>query len=262
MTRFFLFTVLGLFISSLNYAQPEVSTLPEPEIGIVEKLDQYLPEGILIQNEAGDTVDLKEIIDKPTAIALVYYRCPGICSPLMDGIAQVIDKTDLEIGTDYQVLTISFDPSESIDMAKQKKKNYLNLMKKKEQAQLYWQYFVSDSANVSKVTKAVGFNYKRTGNDFLHAATLIFISPDGKITRYLNGTYFLPFELKLALVEASKGISGPTMNKILQYCYSYDPVGQKYVLSITKVAGAMILFIAVIVFLVLIFGKKRRPIKA
>jgi len=179
----------------------------------------------------------------------------------MDGIAQVIDKTNLEIGKDYQVLTISFDPTETIEMAIKKKKNYLNLMTKKEQAGQYWQFFTSDSANISKLTKAVGFKYKKTGNDYLHAATLIFLSPDAKITRYLNGTYFLPFELKLALVEASQGISGPTMNKVLQYCYSYDPVGQKYVLNITKVAGIIIIFLALIIFLVLILGKKR-PIKA
>jgi len=261
MIRIFLFTILSLFIFSLNYAQPKVEALPEPEIGIVEKLDQYLPEGIMIINELGDTVDLKSCIDKPTAISLVYFRCPGICSPLMDGIAQVIDKTNLEIGKDYQVLTISFDPTETIEMAIKKKKNYLNLMTKKEQAGQYWQFFTSDSANISKLTKAVGFKYKKTGNDYLHAATLIFLSPDAKITRYLNGTYFLPFELKLALVEASQGISGPTMNKVLQYCYSYDPVGQKYVLNITKVAGIIIIFLALIIFLVLILGKKR-PIKA
>lgn len=257
MTRFFLFIAASLFIFNLNYAQPEISTLPEPEIGIVEQLDKYIPEGILIKNEAGDTVDVKEIIDKPTAISLVYYRCPGICSPLMDGIAQVIDKTNLELGKDYQVLTISFDPTESIDMAINKKRNYLNLMNKKDIAQEHWKFFVSDSANIAKLTKALGFKYKKTGNDFLHAATLMFISPDGKITRYLNGTYFLPFELKLALVEASQGISGPTMNKVLQYCYSYDPVGQEYVLNITKVAGIIIIFFALIVFLILVLGKRK-----
>jgi protein SCO1 len=261
MRQFFLFSLLCLFIPILNYGQPKVETLPGPEIGIVEKLDEFIPEGIMIENENGDTVDLKSIINKPTAISLVYYRCPGICSPLMDGIAQVIDKTDLIIGEDYQVLTISFDPTESMEMGIKKKKNYLNLMIKKELANQSWQFFVTDSSNISKLTKAVGFKYKKTGNDFLHAATLIFISPEGKITRYLNGTYFLPFELKLALVEASQGISGPTMNKVLQYCYSYDPVGQKYVLNITKVAGIIIIFLALVIFLVLILGR-RRPIKS
>jgi len=87
---------------------------------------------------------------------------------------------------------------------------------------------------------------------------VIILSPDGKITRYLNGTYFLPFEFKLALLEASKGLSGPTINKILQFCYSYDPVGQSYVLNVTRVSGILILALGLIVFLLLIIRKPRR----
>ena len=178
----------------------------------------------------------------------------------MDAISEVIDRNDLELGKDYQVLTISFDPSEDTQLARQKKKNYLASMKKKEKAITGWQFFTSDSADIKRLTDATGFKYKKTGNDYVHSASLIFLSPSGKITRYLNGTYFLPFEFKMALVEASKGQSGPTINKILQYCYSYDPAGQQYVLNITKVAGSIIMLLALILFLVLairpVFRKK------
>jgi len=108
----------------------------------------------------------------------------------------------------------------------------------------------------------VGFKYKPAGNDFVHAAALIVISPDRKITRYLNGTYFQPFEFKMALIEASKGQAGPTINRVLQYCYSYDPQGKQYVLSITRVMGIMISLIAVAIFLWLslrpLFRKKQQ----
>ena len=80
-----------------------------------------------------------------------------------------------------------------------------------------WKFFISDSASIAKATNAVGFKYKRQGNDFLHAASVMVISPDGKITRYLNGLYFLPFEFKMAIIEANKGQSGPTINKVLQF---------------------------------------------
>ena len=109
-------------------------------------------------------------------------------------------------------------------------------------------FFVSDSANIAKLTNSVGFKYKRTGNDYIHTGTLIFLSDKGKITRYLNGTRFLPFEFKMAVIETSKGQSGPTINKVLQYCYSYDPSGQGYVLNITRVAGIVIMFILLVIF--------------
>ena len=233
----------------------------EVEIGVVEHLDEYLPDSILLVNERGEKVWLADIIDKPTVLNFVYYRCPGICSPLMEAVAGVMDKADIEPGEDYQVLTISFDPGETIDLGIRKKKNYLNLMNnpdKVEKAQSGWKFFVSDSASIVKVTNATGFKYKKTGNDFTHAASLIIVSPNGKITRYLNGLYFLPFEWKMAIVESSKGQSGPTVNKVLRFCYSYDPEGQSYVLNVTKISGTLILFFAVVFLLVLVLKPKRK----
>ena len=246
---------LLLFLALIPmYAQTDADV----EIGVIEKLDQYIPMDAMLVDEHGDTVIIGDLIDKPTILNFVYFRCPGICSPLMDGLADAMDGNDMILGEDYQALTISFDPREGTFLAIKKKNNYLNLMEKKEQAEKGWLFFTSDSTNVSNLTEATGFRYKPTGNDFIHAATLIIVDPNGKITRYLNGIYFLPFELKLSLLEAAEGKSGPTINRVLQYCYSYDPEGQKYVLNITKLAGTIILFMGVILFLVLIFVRKRK----
>jgi protein SCO1/2 len=119
---------------------------------------------------------------------------------------------------------------------------------------------VSDSSSIARATNATGFKYKKTGNDYLHAASLAVVSPDGKITRYLNGMYFLPFEWKMAIVEASEGKSGPTLNKVLRYCYTYDPVGQTYVMNVTKVSGTLILFFAFLFLLYLVIKPKRKTI--
>jgi len=229
------------------------------EIGVEEHLDEFLPDSILLINENGQQVWLADVIDKPTVINFVYYRCPGICSPLMEAVAGVMDKSDLVLGVDYQVLTISFDPDETIELGIRKKTNYLNLMSHKvEEAKKGWLFFTSDSASIARATNATGFKYKRTGNDYLHAASLTLVSKDGKITRYLNGLYFLPFEWKMAIVEASKGQSGPTLNKVLRYCYSYDPVGQTYVMNVTKISGTLILFFATLLLLILVFKPKRK----
>jgi protein SCO1/2 len=134
--------------------------VPELEIGIDENLDSIMPSDISVTNELGESVLLKSLIDKPTILNLVYYRCPGICSPLMEGVADLISKADLEIGKDYQVFTISFDHTEGIELAKSKKKNYVKLVKKGD-AENGWKFFVADSANAANNTRFFGFKYKR-----------------------------------------------------------------------------------------------------
>lgn len=228
------------------------------EIGVVEKLDQYIPMDAMLVDINGDTVIIGDLIDKPTILNFVYYRCPGICSPLMDGLSKAMDGNDLVLGEDYQALTISFDPREGPFLAIKKKNNYLNLMEKKEEAEAGWLFFTSDSASIVALTEAAGFRYKSTGNDFIHSATLIILDPKGKITRYMNGIYFLPFELKMAILEAAEGKSGPTINRVLQYCYSYDPEGQSYVLNVTKISATLILFFAAVLLLVLFLFRKRK----
>jgi protein SCO1/2 len=252
--KFSVLTSLFLLAFITIHAQSDADV----EIGVIEKLDTYIPMDAMLIDEHGDTVIIGDLIDKPTILNFVYFRCPGICSPLMDGLADAMDGTDLVLGEDYQALTISFDPREGTFLAVKKKNNYLNLMKKKEQAEEGWLFFTSDSTNVSNLTEATGFRYKPTGNDFIHAATLIIVDPKGKITRYLNGIYFLPFELKMSILEAAEGKSGPTINRVLQYCYSYDPEGQKYVMNVTKVAGTLIIFMGLVLFLVLVFVRKRK----
>ena len=259
-----IFSLTFLFLlSGINlFAQKAFDDLTkDPEIGVTEHLDEFLPTDIYLIDENNQKVLLTDLIDKPTIINWVYYRCPGICSPLMEGLAKVMDESDMIPGVDYQVLTISFDPSETIDLGLRKKTNYLNLVNKKEAISKGWKFFVSDTASIIKGTNATGFKYKKTGSDFAHAASVTVVSPKGKITRYLNGIYFLPFDFKMAVIESSKGMSAPTISKIMQYCFSYDPVGQAYVLNVTKITGTLILFIALLFFLVLIFKPKRKIIK-
>jgi protein SCO1 len=249
-----IFSVLAFFLFQNAYNQGGL--MGEIIIGVDEKLGEIIPGDIRVYDENGEEAYLEDLIDKPTIMALVYYRCPGICSPLMEGIAEAIDRTDLVLGVDYQVLTVSFDARETTDLAVNKKRNHLLLMKRQELAEQHWQFFTSDSANIARLTNATGFRYKQTGNDFIHSATLIVLSPGRKISRYLNGTYFLPFEVKMAVLEASEGRVGPTINKILQFCYSFDPAGQTYVLNITKITGIIIIFFS----FVLLLGLSIKPI--
>jgi len=247
------FAIVAFFALTANASDEEKPN----ELGIYEHLDTFIPSDIILTDENYNEINLKESIDKPTVIALVYYECPGICSPLLEGVADVITKAKIDLGEDYDVYTVSFDPTEKPKLAKDKKRNYGKLVKGQD-VQNGWTWFTSDSANINKLLNALGYKVKKQGAEYIHPAALIVLSPDGKITRYLHGTYFLPFDLKMAIVEASEGRSGPTINKVLQYCFSYDPEGKKYVFNVTKISGTLILFIALSLFIGLMFKRKNK----
>jgi protein SCO1 len=257
--RFILITCLLSLTFSCLQSQPPVSQYnpTDGEIGIFERLDTYLPDNITLIDHTGTKHNILDLIDKPTVLALVYYRCPGICSPFMTAMAEVVHSSKLVIGQDYQILNISFDPTEGVNLAKSNRNNYHNLIKKDFDEE-GWKFFVADSADIARLTDAVGFRYKKTGLDFLHTSAMIFVSQSGKITRYLHGTYFLPIDLKMAVIETAEDRSGPSMSRVLSYCFSYDPQGQRYVLNITKVAGTLILFFALVIFGFLILKPKSK----
>jgi len=241
-----------LFVSLVSYGQ--VYDTKDPEIGIVEHLGDTIPLGLKFINEQNDTVTLGQIVTMPTILTLVYFDCPGLCSPLLDGVSAVIEEMDLELGKDYQVVTISFNTEDTPERAIEKKRNFLK--KHSSQHAGSWIYLTGDSANIRQIVDAVGFRYKKAGNDWIHAAVITILSPKGMITRYLYGTSFLPFDLKMAVVEAQKGIPRPTINRLLEFCYSYDPSGRRYVLDVTKVSATIIIFLALILLAVLILRRR------
>lgn len=246
--------LIGFLALFCSYSQGQMPK--QVEVGIDEHLDDTIPLNLKFYNEAGELVKLGDYINKPTVLSFVYFDCPGLCNPLLDGINEVIGKVDMTVGEDFDIVTISFNPGDSPEKAVDKKKNFSTNLTEKTYP--HWNYLVGDTANVNAILKVVGYKIKKVGVDYLHPSAIILISPEGKITRYLYGTYFLPFDLKMAVTEASKGISRPTINRVLEYCFSYDPQGQKYKLQITKVAGTIIIFFAIILLIVLIAKPKKK----
>ena len=252
--------IFFLFISLINVNSAFAVAEKEMEVGITEHLDEYLPDDIMLTDHNGKLVNLKQLINKPTVICFVYYRCPGICSPLMNGFAETIANTQLALGKDYQAITISFDSRESYELGNQKRNTYLK--KIKNQDGNGWTFMTGDSANIAKVTKALGFSYKFVNNEFMHEGALMMLSPEGKITRYLKGISFQPFEFKLAIYEASKGKSSPTLIKVLQYCYSYDRKAERYSLDVTRIGATITILFAVTLLIYLLIRGRRKKSKS
>lgn len=225
-----------------------------PEVGVFEHLDETLPLDLKFVNENNKTVTLRDLINKPTILSFVYFDCPGLCSPLLDGVGDVIKRTNLELGKDYQVITISFNFRDTPEKAKQKKERFVE--KYSNGKGDGWIFLTTDSLTIFKITDAAGFKTKAVGLDFIHPSAIIAISPKGKITRYLYGINYLPLDFKMAIIEANKGQSRPTIQRLMQICYSYDPENKHFTLDILKITASIIIFILLILVITLFIKRK------
>jgi protein SCO1/2 len=239
-----------------------LTVLQAESLGVNEKLGEYVPLDLTFIDEEGKSRTLKEYMDgKPTIISLNYYRCGGICGPQLADMAKLFSRLDLSENTDYKVLTISFAQDETPPLAKAKRDMYHKAMSRP-YVQDAWHFLLSENNSSAIIADKVGFSYKKTVTqagvvDWIHASTLIILSPEGKITRYLNGIEQLPFDVKMAVLESAKGTVGPTIAKTLLYCFSYDPKGKTYVFAWEKIAAIVILTITILFFLWLLKAGRR-----
>ncbi len=259
----FLVLVVLFFVSS-SFADDHI------EIGIDEQLGSYIPLNVPFKDSEGNDVTLKQFISSSdaTVIAFVYYQCPGICSPLLFELSDVINKSDLELGYDYNVIAISMDEYETPEIAAEKKRMFFSVLNSNVPADS-WKFLTGDSTDIRAVSNAAGFYFQRDGNQFKHSGAFIFIDKEGKICRYLfpgysdrGGFSILPFDFKMAVLETNRGKISPTIARVLQFCFSYDPEGKSYVLNVTRIFGAGILLLAVLFLIFIIFKPKKEFIKA
>ena len=234
------------------YAQVDKS----PEVGVIEHLGATIPLDLKFVNDKFDTVTLKQLINKPTILSFVYFDCPGLCSPLLEGVGDVIKKTNMELGKEYQVITISFNYRDTPQKAKEKKNRFVERYSKGKGDG--WIFLTTDSATIFKITDATGFKTKAVGLDFIHPSAIIAISPAGMITRYLYGITFMSNDFKMAIIEANKEQPRPTIQRVLLLCYSYDPENKRFALDVTKITGTIIAFIILVILVALMLKKKNK----
>jgi protein SCO1/2 len=247
-----------VFMTGIAFAHETAST--SAGVGIEEKLGGYLSADARFFDENGNRADLKALIDKPTIIAPVYLGCNHECPLLLSGLAQAIGRLELMTpGKDFSLITLSFDDKDTPAIARDKKKDYLKAIGRPFPADS-WKFLTGDAANIKKLTDSIGFKFQRDGaHDFSHPITLVVVSPEGKIVRYLEGVSFPPFEVTMALTEAAEGRIGFPARKALMYCFSYDPLKKSYVFNILQVTGtAMVLFVASFFAYLMLSTKKQK----
>jgi len=223
----------------------------DTRVGIEEHLGRTIPiDELNFTDEEGNPVKLADLFGKPVILTLVYFSCPGICTPLLNELSRVVQQSRMVPGEDFRMITISFDPDEGHELAKLKRTNMIAAMESNVPPPEEWRFLVGDEENIRRIADEVGFRYVRDKNgiDFVHAASVMFLSPEGKIVRYLNTTRFNPADLEMAVIDAGNGRARSLMQKVERLCYAYDPEGQAYVLKVNRIIlGITLIFVLLFV---------------
>ena len=224
---------------------------------INEQLGRYVSGDLAFVDEQGETVRLGSLLNrgKPLAVVFVYHNCPMLCSLVLDGVADAIATTDLRLGEDYEVLAVSIDPDDTPARADSAEARYLRGLQmtglsaaEADSALHFWTVTPETEANVEAFAAETGFGYAYDPliGEYGHSAAAIFLSPDGKVTRYLYGAIYAARDWRLALVEAGEGTVGNTVDRFLLTCYAYDPDARGYAFYAPlalKVGGGLVLLL-------------------
>ena len=219
------------------------------DVGIDQKLNDSIPLGLTFREEDGRAVKLSEFFgQKPAVLALVYYDCPMLCTQVLNALDRSLKDVPMNIGEDFTVLTVSIDPSETPKLASAKHDLYTGIYGRPGAAQ-GWHFLTGEESQIHQLASAIGFRYAYDADSkqFAHASAVMVLTPDGKISRYFYGIQYPARDMRLGLVEASKGKIGSAVDQVLLFCYHYDPVTGKYGLMISRVikAGGFLTVLAI-----------------
>jgi len=203
---------------------------------IEQKLNTQVPTDLSFVDEAGKTVKLSDFLTKrPAILVLAYYNCPHLCTRVLSGVGEAVSKMNLKAGTDYQIITVSFDPNETPKLAAEKKKAYID-------SYLHgngngWHFLTGAQPEIARLASAVGFHYRYDpkSKEFLHAAGIMVLTPGGKVSHYHLGIQFAPRDLRLSLVEAADGKIGSPVDRLVLFCCGVDLATGKYTASIWRI---------------------------
>ena len=232
-------------LACVTFASSQPTVLPGQEatemegVGVVQKLDDIVPGDLVFTNAEGEQVTMADFMggDAPFILTLNYYRCPMLCSLTLNGMVDGLKGLEWSAGEEFNIVTVSIAPDEDSELASRKKKAYLSQYDRESAAE-GWSFLTGDQEPITKLADAVGFGYRYdegTG-EYAHTSSIIFVTPEGRISRYMNDVSFKPRDLRLALVESSEGRIGSAMDTLLLFnCFQWDPESNSYVASAWKI---------------------------
>ncbi|HEY7218419.1 MAG TPA: SCO family protein [Candidatus Binatia bacterium] len=230
---------LALLAASVSVARAHDNTRPAAlrEVAFEQKLNQQIPLDVHFRDESGAAVELNRYFGrKPVILNFVYYKCRDLCPLLLDGMVRALRAISFNIGDQFEVLTVSFDPSDNAALAAATKRDFVQRYGRAG-AEAGWRFLTGDELAIERLSRAVGFRYQydqQTG-EFGHATGLVLLTPAGKTSRYYYGIEFSPRDLRLGLIEAAADKIGSPIDQLLLFCYHYDPVTGKYGLLVSNV---------------------------
>lgn len=233
--------LLGLVITGTAAAQQFGLPAMVKGVGIDQNLNAQVPLDLTFKDDTGQTVRLGQYFrQKPVVLALVYYECPMLCDMVLNGLTHSMEQISLDLGRDYDVVTVSFNPKETWQLAASKKANYVEKYQRKGAAE-GWHFLTGQEEAIKKLADTTGFHYKYDPitKQFAHAAGIMVLTPEGRIARYFYGIEYKPRDFRLGLVEASAHKIGSPVDAILLFCYHYDPMTGKYGMVIMNVIRAL-----------------------
>jgi protein SCO1/2 len=243
-----------------------VEQVPEAleEVGITEHLDAKLPMDLEFRDEDGLSVTLGSFFDgeRPVILTLNYYRCPMLCGLMLNGLVDGLEQMEWTPGQEFEIVTVSINPLETPALAKEKKQNYLKRYGRPS-AVTGWHFLTGREPEIDRLAETVGFRfvYDPVEQQYAHAAAIFVCTPDGRVARYLYGIEYPSKRLKLGLLEASEGKIGSTIDRLIMYCYHYDPSSRRYspvAMNIMRVGGGATASILVVALGMFWFREWRR----
>ena len=200
-------------------------------VGIDQRLNQQIPLDLTFMDESGKPVQLRQYFgQKPVVVALVYYQCPMLCSQVLNGLTGTLNGIRrFDVGRDFNIVTVSFDPRDTPEAARVQKTSYLHRYRR-EGSEQGWHFLTGRKEQINSLADSLGFHYAWDPEiqQFAHASAIMLLTPDGRIAQYYYGIEYAPRDLQFGIIEASKGKIGNVVDRLLLYCYHYDPRQGRY----------------------------------
>jgi protein SCO1 len=235
------------------------------KVGITQNLNSRIPPDLLFRDETGKSVRIGDFFGrKPILLSLVYFDCPALCTEVLNGELRTMKAISLDLGKDFDAVTVSFEPKDTPALAKAKRDVYAGQYGRPDAAD-HWHFLTGEQQSIDALTNVVGFHYAYDSSirQYAHAAAILVLTPDGRIDRYFYGVIYPARDVRLGLVEASEGKIGTLTDHALLYCYQYDPMTGKYgvvVMNVLRAAGGLTVLLLGIFMTVMFLRERKRSV--